>query len=606
MAAKKEYEAVLALGAKISGSFKSAFGAARKSLDNLKKGAAALGKAFAPVWRGFQMALGGLAAFATVKIFENIFGGAEQAAKDALKRTQQLTAALTANPKLQALGTDAIKGQVLALQQVSAELGKQGVVHSDHFEQASRTLALYGMGPQTIAKILPVLGDTLVAVKGVNATVEQMDELTKGVTKAIGTGQVKALADVGIMMDKNQKKAFAAATPLQRQTKLVEILTQKYRESNAAAVDTDLGKIQRFQNMIAGFSETIGLQMIPMQAKLAEFWTKTLPEIEPIAKDVFKAISDAMGDTAKFATEIVVPAIQHLAAFFTGSEFSTSVKELGDAFNALGAAFAPLTSAFSSTGQESRTFAKIITDEITQTIKDFTGLVEGTARVAKAMGDAWNAAGGVFNTIGATIQKAFNESLQKVKDDWSKIDAFFKGLAGPISSALQTVTDAINKPFLDAIDAIKKAWDALIAAITGFKMPDIGAQIGQAWGNRPQWMGGSGGKPPGAQFGGIFTQPAIRQIAEAGVPEAVIPLERTQRSQGLLASAANAVMGSQQSASSTTNKNQVSFAPVINIAGNATSDTAQTIERSLRDIADDFLNRFNEAQSQERRLSFAT
>jgi hypothetical protein len=599
MAAKKEYEAILALGGKLQSSFGGAMNAAKRQMQSLGKAAQAVGKVFGTVFRGFGLALGGLAAFGLTKIFQNIFGGAEQAAKDALKRTQQLTAALTANPELQKLGTDAIKGQVLALQQVSAELGKQGVIHSDHFEQASRTLALYGMGPKTIAAMLPVLGDTLVAVKGVNASVEDMDNLTKGVTKAIGTGQVKALAEVGIMMDKNQKKAFAAATPLQRQTKLVEILTQKYRESNAAAVDTDLGKIQRFQNMMAGFSETIGLAMIPMQARLAEFWTKTLPEIEPIAKDVFKAIADAMGDTARFATEIVVPAIQHLAAFFTGSEFSGGIKELGDAFNSLGAAFAPLTSAFGSTGQEGRTFAKILTDEITQTIKDFTGLIEGTAKVIKGIGDA-------FNVVGPAITGPFSDALQKVKDIWSKAPAFFSGLAGPIGSALNTVTEAIKKPFLDAIDAIKKAWDALVAAITGFKMPDIGAKIGEAWSNRPGWMGGSGGKPPGAQYGGIFARPQVRQIAEAGVPEAVIPLKRSERSQGLLGQAAAAIGGGMPGRSGGAGaRSTLNFSPNVTIAGNASQDTVAELDRSLRDLADDFLSQWNQAQEEERRLAFS-
>jgi SLT domain-containing protein len=606
MAAKKEYEAILALGGKLQSSFGGAMNAAKRQMQSLGKAAQAVGKVFGTVFRGFGLALGGLAAFGLTKIFQNIFGGAEQAAKDALKRTQQLTAALTANPELQKLGTDAIKGQVLALQQVSAELGKQGVIHSDHFEQASRTLALYGMGPKTIAAMLPVLGDTLVAVKGVNASVEDMDNLTKGVTKAIGTGQVKALAEVGIMMDKNQKKAFAAATPLQRQTKLVEILTQKYRESNAAAVDTDLGKIQRFQNMMAGFSETIGLAMIPMQARLAEFWTKTLPEIEPIAKDVFKAIADAMGDTARFATEIVVPAIQHLAAFFTGAEFSGGIKELGDAFNSLGAAFAPLTSAFGSTGQEGRTFAKIVTDEITQTIKDFAGLIEGTARVIKGMGDAWNKTGDVFNAIGAAITGAFNDALQKVKDIWDKVPAFFKGLAGPIGSALNTVTEAIKKPFLDAINAIKQAWDALVAAITGFKMPDIGAKIGEAWSNRPGWMGGSGGKPPGAQYGGIFARPQVRQIAEAGVPEAVIPLKRSERSQGLLGQAAAAIGGGMPGRSGGAGaRSTLNFSPNVTIAGNASQETVAELDRSLRGLADDFLAKFEAAQEQQRRLAFS-
>jgi hypothetical protein len=636
MAGKKEYEAVFSFGGKLKASFGAAVGAVKKSFAGLGKAAQAVGKVFGTVFRGFQLALGGLAAFALANVFRKIFGGAEQAAKDALKRTQQLTAALSANPRLQKLGAEVIKGQVLALQQVSAELGKQGVIHSDHFEQASRTLALYGTGPQTIAKMLPVLADALVATKGINASVEDMDDLVKGVTKAIGTGQVKALSSVGIMMDKNQQKAFKAMTATERQTKLVEILTQKYKGANEAAVDTDLGKIQRFHNMMAAFSENIGLQMVPMQAKLASFWTEVLPTIEPIAKDVFKAISDAMGDTAIFATDVVVPAIKELAGFFKSPEWSEGVAKLGDAFNALGATLKPLTDSFGLTGGEARGFAKIITDEIAQTITDFTKLAEKLNRVLTGIGDAWNASVSALQAagpqledfgqslgklaatewatfeadlerIGQKITSAFSDAYNGVKDIWAKLPEMFKGLESKISSALAAVTEAIKKPFLDAINAIKQAWDSLVGAITSFKMPDIGGAIQKGFAARPKWLGGTGGEAAAHQYGGIFNRPHLAQVAEAGIPEAIIPLQRSARSRGLLGAAAGAIGAGPMpgGAGGAGGRTTLNFAPSVSIAGNATRETVAELDRSLRNLADDFLARWNQAQEQERRLAFS-
>ena len=55
------------------------------------------------------------------------------------------------------------------------------------------------------------------------------------------------------------------------------------------------------QNMMADLSETIGLKMIPMQAKLAEFWLKVIPVIEPIILGFFDAIIgglEALGEMA--------------------------------------------------------------------------------------------------------------------------------------------------------------------------------------------------------------------------------------------------------------------------------------------------------------------
>jgi hypothetical protein len=639
VAGKREYEAVLALGAKISGSFKSAFAAARKSLDNLKKGAASLGKAFAPVWRGFQLALGAMAAFGAAKIFENIFGGAAAAAKDATRRTMQLTAALNANQTLQKLGPDVVKGQVLALQKVSDELRKQGVIHSDHFEEASRMLALQGLGPATIGKMLPVLGDTLVATKGVNASIEDMEKLTQAVTKAIKPGQTKGLADVGIVLDKNQKKNWDAMTPLKRQAALIDILKQKYAGANAEAATTDEGKIQRFHNDMAALSQTIGEKMLPAQARMAEKWSQALPEAEPAILETMEWLSNVMANLASVAADHLIPAMKSLNEYFKGSEFKTATEEFGKAWKALGDALQPLSGIFGNTKDQGKNFGEWLAGEITQTIKDFTGLVEGTAKVIRKIGDAWNFVIEKGEEFASWIQgiqlpdwmtgkgampgftmpefkwpweqkkmpevkeiPALEKNVQKV--EFAALDAakgFDSITVPPVAKELPPIekeTREVEKAGKDVAEAFKQ-WSLPAALTSGLDaLKNKVADVQRA-------MTGGGGALPGHQFGGIFNQPHLAQVAEAG-PEAIIPLKRTERSQGLLANAASAIMGRQQSDNSTTNKNQVSFAPVINIAGNATSDTASTIERSLRDVADDFISKFNEAQSQERRLAFGT
>jgi hypothetical protein len=197
---------------------------------------------------------------------------------------------------------------------------------------------------------------------------------------------------------------------------------------------------------------------------------------------------------------------------------------------------------------------------------------------------------------------ALEKNVQKV--EFAALDAakgFDSITVPPVAKELPPIekeTREVEKAGKDVAEAFKQ-WSLPAALTSGLDaLKNKVADVQRA-------MTGGGGALPGHQFGGIFNQPHLAQVAEAG-PEAIIPLKRTERSQGLLANAASAIMGRQQSDNSTTNKNAVSFAPVINIAGNATSDTASAIERSLRDVADDFLNRFNEAQSQERRLAFGT
>lgn len=602
MASQKEYEAVLALGARLQSSFGGAFGAAKRTLKSFGNAAKSVGKMFAPLWRGIQLGLGMLAAHAVTNIFQKIFGGAEEAAKAALKRTQQLTAALSSQPQLQKLGKNVIEGQVLALQKVSAELGKVGVVHSDHFEQASRTLALYGKSPAQIAKMLPVLADTLVATKGVNASVEEMENLTMGVVKAFQGGKVN-LADYGILMDANQKKAFAALKPRQKEIELIKILTQKYTEANKAAASTDEGKIQIMHNQMAAFSETIGKTMIPMQAKMAEFWTAVLPSIEPLAKDVFQGIATAMGDTAAFAKDVVVPAIEMLAAYFKGEAFGGAVAKLGDAFNELGKALKPLTDAFGLTGTEAMSLGEIITGVLHVGLVGFTKTIELTALAVKALGDMWNrsfvkALIDGFGLVAALDWSKVGEAIMKPFSDAVKIIGDFPG---QVTKALEPIQEALSKPFLLAIQTVLDAWNKLVSAIANFKMPDIGAGIKGAW----DWATGGGKKAPGAQYGGIFRRPAVREIAEAGVPEAVIPLKNSARSRGLLGAAAAAI-GPDAGGGSMMNRTSLNFNPQISIAGNADRETVTALDRSLRNLADDFLNRWNQAQEQERRLSFST
>jgi hypothetical protein len=640
VAGKKEYEAVLSLGAKVAGSFKSAFAAARKSLDNLKKSAATIGKAFAPVWRGFMMAFGAMAAFGAAKVIENIFGGAAAAARDATRRTMQLTAALNANQKLQKLGPDVVKGQVLALQKVSDELRKQGAIHSDHFEAASSTLALQGLGPATIGKWLPVLGDALVATKGVNASIGDMESLTDAVTKAINPGQTKGLREVGIVLDKNEAKNWKAMTPLQRQSQLLDLLKQKFEGANAEAAKTPEGKIQRFNNDMAALSQTIGEKMLPAQGRMAEKWSQALPEAEPAILEIMTLLSNAMADVAIAAADILLPAMTTLNAYFKGAEFKTAIEEFGKAWKELGDALKPLSGIFGETEGSGKSFGEWLASEITQTIKDFTILVEGTTKVIRKIGDAWNFViekgkqfvswvqgiqlpdwmTGKGATPGFTMPEfkwpweqkkmpevkevpALEKNVQKV--EFAALDAakgFDSITVPPVAKELPPIekeTREVEKAGKDVADAFKQ-WSLPAALTSGLDaLKNKVADVQRA-------MTGGGGALPGHQFGGIFNQPHLAQVAEAG-PEAIIPLKRnSERSQGLLANAASAIMGRQQSDNSTTNTNQVSFAPVINIAGNATSDTASTIERSLRDVADDFLNRFNEAQSQERRLAFGT
>lgn len=176
---------------------------------------------------------------------------------------------------------------------------------------------------------------------------------------------------------------------------------------------------------------------------------------------------------------------------------------------------------------------------------------------------------------------------------------------GKIQTALVTVKDILVQAFQIAFNAVLAAGGAFIQALINKIMGGL-AGI-SVMGVRP-FAGlapkGGGEETPGAQFGGIFSSPVVRQIAEAGTPEAVIPLERTRRSEGLLSTAAGALGLGLGQPGAQIGPTSMSFAPVINVSGNMTGTERAAIDQQLRRLADDFLQQFTRFQEHERRLAF--
>ncbi len=502
MAAKQTYEATFAIGAKLQGSFASGFAKAQAAF---KKLGSAASKVFGTIGRGFQLALGGMAAFAAVNALKGIFTGAEGAAKAALDRTQRMTALLGSHPQMQKLATAAIKGQVGALQELSNQLGKVGVVHSDHYEAAANTLLLYGKSPAAIGKWLPVLGDALTATKGINASQEQMEKLTEGIGKAIKTGQVKALMDVGIQMDDNQKKKFKALKQTEREQFLITELTQMYKGQNEEAAKTDPGKIKQMQNMMASLSETVGLKMIPMQARMAEFWLKTIPAIEPIVLGVFDAIAGAF-DLVGGWVKTHGPGIEKwFKDVWADPNTQSSIKDLGDAFNVMGEALKPIGDLLKAGWDELVKWAKE-TDwaaEFSKRIKLVSEDIKAFAGVIKGIGDAWNTVvtafqTGDFSKVGEDLSKTGGDLLKSMgaEEDWQKISklgtdawqkisevatdawnaiqtawagvgAWFSEQWNQLTASHQVIFDALSKPFSDAWAAVQAAWNQVSSLFGG-------------------------------------------------------------------------------------------------------------------------------------------
>ena len=125
------------------------------------------------------------------------------------------------------------------------------------------------------------------------------------------------------------------------------------------------------------------------------------------------------------------------------------------------------------------------------------------------------------------IKGVMDSAVEGIKGIWNGIKDFFTGLweaikQGPaavfdyLKNAFFGLFDAIKEKFFGFINVIKDGWETVKGFFTG-----IGDKIGSVF---------TGGRNavPGHAEGGVFRQPHIAQIAEAGA-EAVVPLNRSSQ-----------------------------------------------------------------------------
>jgi hypothetical protein len=161
----------------------------------------------------------------------------------------------------------------------------------------------------------------------------------------------------------------------------------------------------------------------------------------------------------------------------------------------------------------------------------FRNLADGVwGKIKDVAGNAWegiqSAASGAFNFL----DNLTGGTLTKMKDNFlngiNNIKEFFTGLWSALKEGPAETIQYLKDTFFRLFDSIKEKLTAFVDffknAISGVKdfFGGIGDKIGGLF-NR-----GGNNNVPGHASGGIFTQPHIAQIAEAGA-EAVVPLNRS-------------------------------------------------------------------------------
>jgi len=191
-----------------------------------------------------------------------------QAQEKAEARLEQLTRSIS----------KATDEQIKKLKEQASALQKVGVVADDVVISGQSQLATFALTAEQIEMLTPVLGDMIVAQKGVNATQEDAIILANAIGRAIDGG-VGALTRYGITLTETQKELYKTATREERVALLTEILEGNYGGLNEKMRETTEGGIKALKNELGDLAEKIGEVLIPFIEKLVEKLTPLIGKI---------------------------------------------------------------------------------------------------------------------------------------------------------------------------------------------------------------------------------------------------------------------------------------------------------------------------------------
>jgi SLT domain-containing protein len=328
MGAKREYVAIFAIGGKLLGSFKGAMTAANARLAGVRKTATAAMGSIKRLALSFGLLTSAVAAFGISKVLSGLFEGAAEQAKEARQRINATIAAFMQLDKVRAKGVDYAKAQLDVIYKQNEVLGKQGVLHTDIFNEMTKQLALGGVPPRQIKYAMEAMGDLLVKARGVNATEEDAAEFSKAYVRALH-GKTKALEKFFIYINpfKGEGKNRIKKSVSEIFEEVVNLgKAQGTAGFNIARAMDPEGKLQMLQNRLQDMREEIGNRMLPAQARLAEIWLAVFtPETVDKLVDAIDWVYKQIIRLAEYIKNDLLP-------YLKSTEGQKKIKQLGDVF----------------------------------------------------------------------------------------------------------------------------------------------------------------------------------------------------------------------------------------------------------------------------------
>jgi len=326
----RQYTAIFAIGAKMLASFKGVMNAASARLTKLRTQTLAFGKSILKLTGVIGLLGTAVAGLGVGELLRSLFTGATDQAKEARQRINSTIASFLQLRDIAKAGDPWKKAQdqLDIIYKQNEALGKQGVLHTDIYNEMTKQLAQGGVPPRQIKAAVGALGDLLVKTRGVNASEQEAAELAEAYVKAIH-GKTKGMQAFGVFIspdkvDSQGRKIKKSFQEIYEQ--ILRIMSAKgIAGFNKRLAETPEGKIQIFRNRLQDMREEIGNRILPAQARMAEMWLQILtPENQKLLFNAVDWFMNKLKDLVEYLKTKVIP-------WFKSKEGQKFFKQLGDA-----------------------------------------------------------------------------------------------------------------------------------------------------------------------------------------------------------------------------------------------------------------------------------
>jgi phage-related protein len=571
------YEILLNIGGKLSGSLKQSTTATTKALQGIQKTSNLV-----------KTAIVGALGYVSVRSAVTFGKSCVEAAETAEKAQTQLNTVLASTKGVSGMTADSANALAKSLSAVTT-YGKSTIVSTENL-----LLTFTGIGKDVMPNVTEAALNMSTALgQDTSTSAMQLGKALNDPVKGIAK-----LTKVGVVFTDAQKKQITAMQKAGdvagAQKVILAELNTEFGNSARAAATTSEGRKIRIENAIKGIKSSIGTKLLPIIDKVTTVVSNNLPQImdgvdkvmehlQPVIEFVENKIVPGVGNAIK---NVIIPAIKiaykvvktlvdfiatHqtlfkiiagailavVAAMVIWKAIMTVFWGIFNAFRIAAIALnivmslnpialiiiavVALVAAFMILWKKSAAFRNF-----------WIGLWDGIKAAAKAVGDWF---GGAWTTVVDAIKTAF-----------SGIGEWFSGLWSGVTSVFKSVINF----FIDNLNGIIGGIDTVTGAISKATNGKINLTIQKI----PRLANGGIVKH---RSGGI-----LANIAEGGHDEAVIPLKKGLGGLG---------------------GGNFTFSPKIIIQGNASKED---VSSALDDAQADFERRMAIYEKNKRRKAYAT